>query len=745
MRILMIVTAGFFIGLLAALLYLSLTAALIFSGILLIFGLVLIFLRNKKLLGPILVLYGMAAGIFWTVGYNSLVVDPVAALAGQKVCVTAEISGYSEVTDYGTRASVLLPLSDRKMKSVLYFDSYRELKPGDTVTAEVTLAIPQGDGYYYQYSSGIYLVAYENRNSDTNVVPCDKVPLRYLPKRIARALEDSLREAFPEDVLGLILALVTGNRSELSDGEIYDLKVAGCYHALALSGQHLAVLVSICAALIRNKRRRALVVLPLCLVFVVITGMSPSLVRANIMLWFVQLAPFMRRDSDSLTALSAAGLLLMLENPWCATSAGVQLSFAACLGIILFGTKIEVYFTNKFHVNNKKSPGYFIITSTAITFSALTLTLPLQMVYFNMVSLVSPLANLLTGFVVDACFGSGLLCAVLGVFLPAVAAGFGWVLAWPLRYIHIVMAFFADIPFAALYANQTYCLLWMVLLYAVILLLVFRSKTGKLIPACCVLSGLSVMLLLTMLDAGRFSVTALDVGQGQCIVFHSGGSTLMMDCGGRYSGEIAADHLTAHGENAVDILIVTHFDADHIGGIEALLERKKVRKMIVPDMEDEAGDNLIVLAKRFGTEVILCQSDLEVTFGNGNATVYAPLISGARNESGLSALVTGGALSTLVTGDMQSGTELLLLREKKLPDIDIFVAGHHGAEESTSTLLLETTKPEAVLISVGENIYGHPHEETLSRINASGAECYRTDQSGTITIKEGSPWQKRIK
>ena len=117
--------------------------------------------------------------------------------------------------------------------------------------------------------------------------------------------------------------------------------------------------------------------------------------------------------------------------------------------------------------------------------------------------------------------------------------------------------------------------------------------------------------------------------------------------------------------------------------------------------------------------------------------VFSPLYHGESNESGLSVLAELNGLRVLVTGDMDETSELRLIRKKSISKVHVLVAGHHGSADSTSQLLLDTTKPKYVLISVGENRYGHPSKETIARIEASGAKIKRTDILGDSTVKGG--------
>ena len=124
-----------------------------------------------------------------------------------------------------------------------------------------------------------------------------------------------------------------------------------------------------------------------------------------------------------------------------------------------------------------------------------------------------------------------------------------------------------------------------------------------------------------------------------------------------------------------------------------------------------------------------------VDFGNGQLRVFPPVAYTSDNEACLTILASFDQYDILATGDISIYAEQILLKRYDLPDIELLVAGHHGSRYATSEELLSETKPELVVISVGENRYGHPAKETLERIDASGATVLRTDQAGTITVR----------
>lgn len=737
MRIIMTLAFSLFLGMVLQLFLLPGNAGFLLGGGLAILGFVLFFAARKKCLRLVLIAYGLAVGLLWAGGYEYLKVDPLLAYDNVQLQLTAEVTGYSGQSAYGTDVEARVQLGELSFKTVFYLDEELSLKPGDSISGDFLLQDSFRSGNYSYYSDGIFLRAYQR--DEIAIFDTEDVPAQYWHKLIAKTVEQSLLACFPEDVQGYVVALTTGNRDYLSDGEIYDLKIAGCYHALALSGMHLMVLASlVIAGQKKNKWLKVMIALPACAVFTFITGLIPSMVRAFVMMLFVYLAPILRRESDALTSISFAGLILMLENPWCIASWGLQLSFGATLGIILFHDRLCGWFIEKTGITKKKKKRYHILSGLSLTLSAQVLTIPLQMAYFGYVSIVASVTNILVSVAIDICFGASLIIAIIGLILSPLGQVLGWILAWLFRYVKLVMEFFADLPFAAVYTDIVYVAVWLILCYGIIIAMLLWPRGRKIIPICSMMSALAVLLLLTTLDSAGFTFTALDVGQGQCLVLRSGGGTVLVDCGGVRSGESAADYLGSVGETGVDLLIVTHYDNDHVGGISDLMERRTVGKLMLPDTDSEKKQEILSMALEHDTEVYFCRQDQNVYCGGTKIEVFAPVGSGESNESGLSVLASGRKMDVLITGDMEMGTELLLLKQHDLPNVDVLVAGHHGSRDSTSNILLEQAKPEIVVISVGENNYGHPHEETLERIKSAKVDILRTDQQGNIKLKEAS-------
>ena len=266
------------------------------------------------------------------------------------------------------------------------------------------------------------------------------------------------------------------------------------------------------------------------------------------------------------------------------------------------------------------------------------------------------------------------------------------------------------------------------------------KKKQPVLLALSIFLGLLVTQLFSWLLPlqDNLRVTVLDVGQGQSILLQSDGKTFLVDCGGD-DGEDAADvtagMLLSQGVARLDGIIVTHYDEDHVGGVEHLLSRIQTDRLILPDVEDtsEVAQNLRNYRK---SNVCLIRDDTQYTFGETKITIYAPFSRESGNENSLCILFQRENYDILITGDRGEIGESMLLSNHDLPQVELLVAGHHGARTSTSEALLQKVSPQQTAISVGEdNRYGHPAKATLERLERIGCAILRTDIEGTIIFR----------
>ena len=707
--------------------------------------------RMPHLRRVLLVLLPLMFSLLYFSAYRALVRQPVQALCGGEHDFSAAVCDWPEATEHGAKVTIRLH-GLLGAKAVYYGDDdLLSLRPGDALsgTAWWNDVAAIGDGDLRQFSSrGVYALLYDR---DTlTVQPAPDMPVGYAPQYVAKALRDKLAQLWDDpSVLGFLTAELTGDKSLLPESDYVAMQETGLAHIFAVSGLHCAFLVTLLSLLIPPVRRRTLcaVAIPALLFYMLLTGLSPSVVRACVMQLFLLSAPLFRRGSDPLTSLAAALTVILLVNPYAVGSVSLQLSFAATLGMVLLSGRLYKSFTGWYRGRNRavRVALSFPAANLAATLGALVFTAPLTAYYFNLLSLVAPLAGLLAVPAAGYAFMSAFVSALLGFVWTPLGLLAGYVPLLLVKYIlraaHLLLA----IPYHAVYFTNVYLRVWLLYVYAAFLGCAV-TPDGK--RKYALASALTVLTLAACLwlnsrwqQYGAFRAAVLDVGQGESVALCSGSEAALVDCGSSNSyvdaGSVAADALQSAGIRRLSAVIVTHYHADHTNGLTEVLTRLPVDTLYLPDIEDEYGvrDRLVSLAAHQGADVVFVTEPTRIALGEAVLTVYPPLLTtGDLNEQGLTALATAGDFDLLITGDMAGQTEQLLAQTYPLPDVEVLVVSHHGSRYSSDESFLRAITPDNAVISVGDNRYGHPAEETLRRLQAVGAAVWRTDQQGSIRI-----------
>jgi len=465
----------------------------------------------------------------------------------------------------------------------------------------------------------------------------------------------------------------------------------------------------------------------------------------------VLLAPILRREPDKLTSLSAALLFILIGNPTAIASVNLQLSFLAIVGMFGLTPRLYRYLTELVPAEEKSGrwARKFVLNSIATTVGATAFTTPIIIFHMGVIPLYSVLTDLLTVWAATFIFGGSVIVAAVGfVFLPLAQ-----LLAWPvtllIRYVQWVASGIAQFPGAVIWTHSGYIRVWLVVVACMVGLYVFyRGEKPRGVVPISLAAGLllfSVFLGGLETNRGDLTVTALDMGQGQATVLIAPEFAAVVDCGsgrgmGSGAGMIASEYLFSRNIYALDFLVLTHFHQDHINGAGHLMQRMPVGRLLIPDRPEgmAAKDRVLELADQWGVPVTIIRNDTVFPAGGGTMTVFAPLTrdTARENNRGLSVLKTAGEFDVLITGDMYVDMERRLVALHDLPDIEVLIVGHHGSRTSTSEELLWATLPEVAIISVGlDNQHGHPHSEVKVRLHQFGASIYRTDRSGTITVR----------
>ena len=690
------------------------------------------------------ILLGCAVGLGWFLGFDRMYLAPARYVDGDVLTLEITAADYSRIGENGVICVGEARINGRAYDVQFYMDEDVSLVPGDRVSGDFRLRYTGGgeENATFHRGNGIFILCYPN--GESIISPVTESLEKFFIKDLRHTILSLVDKTFPQDTRSFVRALLLGDTADMPFEMEWELKTSGIYHIAAVSGMHVSILFSLLYVLCFNKRYLiAIIGLPVLFLFAAVAGYSPSIVRATIMQALMILALLADQEYDPPTALSAAVLLILMNNPIAITSVSLQLSAGCMIGIFLFTERIHNYLLStrlgpaKGKTWKAKLTRWFV-ASVSATLGAISLTTPLSAYYFGSVSILSILTNLLTLFVVSGIFIGVVVACVWGIVWLPLGIVVGWVIAWPVRYVLWVIDMISKVPLSSVYTSSIYIVLWLV--FAGVLLAVFLKSRKKhpIVLSVCIIAGLLGAVFCSYLEPrlDNYRVTAIDVGQGQCILLQNEGKYYMVDCGGdsdSMAATEAAQLLLSQGIFRLDGFILTHYDSDHVGGAEKLLDIVPADKLYLPIWNGENAYKQ-TLEHKYSDRIQWVNE--EVYIDESDITIFPSFENEESNESGLCILFQPENCDILITGDRAASGEQMLMEHTQLPDLEILVAGHHGSANSTSWELLDATRPEIVLISVGErNSYGHPAWETLERLKLFGCTIYRTDLEGTIILR----------
>ena len=685
---------------------------------------------GKKPILP-LIFTGAALGFLWFSLYHTAYIAPADPHNGQTVEAEILITRRETDRDRGGEARGILTLKGKPYAAQVYLLAPMHLNPGDRISGSFRLQLTarvEGGRYPQQ---GVFWRAFQDDR--LTVHPAETAPFWAAASRLGQNAEQTIRKIFPVDTEGFARALLLGDTDGLSYETRWQFSISGIRHLVAVSGLHVSVLCALLGLLTgKQKYLTFLLGIPVLFLFAAVIGFTPSVLRASIMMGLFLLARVLRRQYDPITELSAAVLVMVLLNPLTVLEPGFQLSCASVLGIFLFQEKLSNPLIEKVPWEPKPMQKLliFIIRSLSLSLSSLVFVLPLCAFYFGTVSLIAPLTNLLTIFLVTPIFWGILLILAVAGFAPSAAVLLAKLLSYPIRYVLKVAALLSKVPMAAVFTDSLPFWIFLPILYG----LGYFCFCRKRIRIHTFLKTAAAGFLLTLILAWGLpavysaGITMLDVGQGQCVLLRSRGRAFLVDCGGsrdEFAADQAVRRIRSQGIGKLDGLILTHFDRDHVGGAKYLLSQVETGAIYLPAAPELPGDSRI--------RVVTDRMDFH--FSDTTLSIFPGVPQAEGNEMSLAVLLDSGVYDILITGDRSREGELHLIGTYPIPQVNCLVAGHHGAATSSCRELLQSVRPETVLISAGrQNRYGHPAEETLFRLQEMGCRILRTDKQGSITI-----------
>ncbi|HEX5578864.1 MAG TPA: DNA internalization-related competence protein ComEC/Rec2, partial [Candidatus Limnocylindria bacterium] len=658
---------------------------------------------------------------------------------------------------------------------LLWLPRHVEVAAGDRLRLRSALEQPEDfEGFAYRAYLARQGIAAIASSRAASVVGNELGPVADALHGVRSWLLSGLNRLIPEPEAALAAGILLGVRSGIDPAINDAFARAGLTHVVAISGWNIAIVAALAGAASRPLTRlpsgrwlAAAAATSTVAAYVVLTGASPSVVRAALMAGALLVARLGGARSHAMSALMLAALLMMAVSPAIAWDVGFQLSALATAGLIWFGAA--------FAARLRRWPA-IVREPVALTMAAQVTTLPVILLNFERLSLIAPLANVLVVPLVPLVMLGSALAALAGAAgdglplsggLAWLAGGIGFCL---LRAMVVVGQAAAAVPLASVELTSPP---WLAAAWYPAVLLARRrlaavvdslpgprdevamaggllARLARPVPLTIVALLLVGGLTLATRPDGRLHLFALDIGQGDAIlVVAPTGETALID--GGPDPDLTLRRLGERlpfWQRRIELLVLTHPHEDHLAGLLPALERYAVGLVLEPG---RAYDNpsyprfLYLAAHEPGGRLRLGRAGDVIPLGPAARfrilypsadDAAGPLPEDDINNASLVLLLESGRFRALLTGDAEAPVERRLLDRGLIGPADVLKVGHHGSESSTLPELLAHLRPSVALISCGAgNEYGHPHAITLEHLRAvPGLWIRRTDVEGTLEV-----------
>jgi competence protein ComEC len=668
-----------------------------------------------------------------------------------------------EIQDKGKKYSI----NEKVLASIYYNDEENtgvNISEGDIIKFQGKVRIPRGIRNPGGFDYSLYLKTkgvYSTITIDSETIDIIKEQslgviydfMFFVKGKVVGVIEENLSK----DHAALLKGVLFGEK-EL-DNQIRDTFVdSGIAHILAVSGLHVGFLISFVfyiTKLFKASNSIRFTIMTLVLIFYIfITGGSASVIRASIMAWIYLVSKIISKRYDGISAISLAGLIILIPNPLLLFTASFQFSFLAALSIVLFYPILLEYLLKIKYIPS------LVLKLMAVTFSAQIGTLPVSLFHFHQVSIISLITNL---FIIPS-LGILLLTAIMAIsfyfIVPLIGRYLFFLSGFVFQWIIEIAKIFSAIPFSSISIPP---FTWQVIILYIFLCFFLGGYIPLQIKRVKIASYYIAFLLLLIslvnfLLPTPLRVTFLDVNQGDCTLIETpNNKNILIDGGGypdyqgdrKISQDVLLPTLYSKRITKLDFVIVTHPHDDHIKGIEELIGKIPIKAVGIYEMDHEYMNNFLENCRKNNIQILrltegnLIEIEKEIVMEVLSPGNDAIIIDEQRdiNNSSIVIRMDYYKSSFLFTGDIENEIENKLIEDQKDINTDVLKVSHHGSNTSSSENFLKLAEPSISVISVGENNnFGHPNLKTIEQLRSIPSNIYRTDENGAIEITTNGNW-----
>lgn len=602
---------------------------------------------------------------------------------------------------------------------------------GDLIYLEGKLEIPKIATNYKGFDYRQYL----KTKKIQGIVIADNVKIlkaKYknnLIYQIQKKIKAIIKEKLPSETGDLLLAILLGDKKDLSEQIQINFKNSNLSHMLAVSGAHVSYIIIGLTYITQNsimgKRKARVFCIFFLIIFMAITNFTPSVTRACIMAILTLVSEILYKKADIYTNISISALIILLYNPYSLLDLGFKLSFGGTIGIVIF---------MRFIKKKQEEPKLlnYIKQMALVSICANIIIIPIIMNNFNTVSLTFLVSNILASPILAIIVIVGFSIIIISIISHSLSNLLVFWLNPILNLLIKISSFCSKLPFAKILVVTPY-IFNIIFYYTIILYLVNYNELKQFIKKKTVIL-LSIILILSnfifYILPQDLKIYFIDVGQGDStLIVTPSKKTILIDGGGSESFDVGEKvllpYLLDRRIRKIDYIMISHFDTDHCKGIFTVIENLKVKNIII-SKQAEKSENYkkfkeIVANKKINIILVKAGDKIKIDkyiyfkilFPTEKLIMQNPL-----NNNSIVSQLNYKSFKMLFTGDIEemAEKEILNLQKDKLKSTILKVA-HHGSNTSSTQEFINSVKPELALIGVGKNnTFGHPSECVVEKL-----------------------------
>ena len=620
--------------------------------------------------------------------------------------------------------------------------------------------------------------------------------------KISNSVKEKIYDLLDKREANLLIGLLLGDDDNIDDDIEEAFKISSLSHVLAVSGMQVTYIITAMYFIFNNilgKRKTKIVIIIILIFYTILTGFSPSIVRASIMGILIMGAGLFYRKNDIWNSIAISLLLMLIYNPFLITNVGLQLSYLGTIGIILLNKtflrifnkiRFEKYILNRKIINIVSK----IIEILTVTISASVVVFPIMLYNFNLFGTYFLITNLLASIIIGPITIFGTVIVIISFVFLKIGKLLSIILEISLNTL-VFVSNFSKLPFSKIYITTPK--ISMIIFYYVIIIFFnyiykiynnrnlsltqirFRNlialykykikeiynnkKSRKKFISVLILIVFCFNIYNFFIIKRELKIYFVDVGQGDStFIVTPKNETILIDGGGSLGTDFDVGESTLlpyildRGYKKIDLMFVSHFDQDHIGGLFKILEELKVEKVCISKQEEDSENyqKFLNIVKEKNIQVLVVKiGDMIVLDNNLYFNVLWPkdkqIEENKLNNNAIVMKLNYNNFSMLFTGDIEKKAEEEILetyKNSKILESDILKVAHHGSKTSTTDEFLNKVKPKIALIGVGkDNMFGHPSNTTIEKLEKMNIKIYRTDLNAEISICVNDKGQVSIK